>query len=123
MMKIWKALALVATMATAGCSSDDSNKDEAMGELEAPMLMDVVPMEGALHVMWMNMQTDGESVEAERKTEATEFALGFSVPGSVDNKMDSAATENTTYTYRLRCKKGDRFSPYSNELSANPFDM
>ena len=83
------------------------------------MLMKVMPMEGALHLEWMNVQPDCDAVEAERKTEET-FAQIFSVPGSVDNKMDTTATENMTYTYRLRCKKGASFSDYSEELSANP---
>jgi hypothetical protein len=26
----------------------------------------------------------------------------------------------TVYTYRLRCKSGDVYSPYSNEASASP---
>ena len=102
----------------AACSS--SSDDEKVGELEAPMLMKVMPMESALHLEWMNVQADCDTVEAERKTPDETFGTIFSVPGSVDNKMDTTATENMTYTYRLRCKKGASFSGYSDELSANP---
>lgn len=84
------------------------------------MLMKCMPMEGALHLEWMNMQKDCDSVEAERKMHTDPFAQIFSVPGTVDNKMDSSATENMDYTYRLRCKKGTAYSDYSNEMSGNP---
>jgi hypothetical protein len=86
------------------------------------MFMKVMPMEGALHLEWMNMTADCDSVNAERKTASEDYVDVFSVPGSVDNKMDASATDDMTYTYRLRCKKGDAFSLYSNELSANPTD-
>lgn len=111
--------ALITTFAIimAACSSDSSEDD---GALEAPMLMEVVPMEGALHVTWMNMQTDADSVEAERKMDTGAFEQAFSVPGTVDNKMDPEATDDMPYTYRLRAKKGSTYSAYSNELTGNP---
>lgn len=112
------ALAIGLGTVLAACSS--SSDDEKAGGLEAPMLMQVMPMEGALHLEWMNVQADCDTVEAERKTPDETFGQLFSVPGSVDNKMDTTATENMTYTYRLRCKKGASFSGYSEELSANP---
>jgi hypothetical protein len=107
-----------------GCSGDDMDMGDhsSPGALEAPMLMKVMPMQGALHLEWMNMQSDGDMVEAERKMPEAEFEQVFSVPGTVDNKMDAQATHNMVYTYRLRCKKGDAYSDYSNELSANPTD-
>jgi hypothetical protein len=108
----------------ASCASDDDpSKDGTPGALEAPMLREVVPMEGALHVRWMNMQSDCDSVEAESMMEGAAFAFAFSVPGSVDNEMDDSATDDMMYTYRLRCKKGSAYSPYSNEMSANPHDV
>jgi hypothetical protein len=106
-------------LALSACSSnDDSGEDD--GVLEAPMLTMVEPMEGALHLTWMNMQSDCDSVDAERKMNGAEYAAAFSVPGSVDNEMDESATEDMTYSYRLRCKKGSEYSEYSNEMSANP---
>jgi hypothetical protein len=107
-------------MALAACSSG-SDDDQQTG-LKAPMLMKVMPMEGALHLEWMNEQHDCDAVEAERKMHSEEFTQIFSVPGTVDNKIDASATEDMTYTYRLRCKQGDIYSPYSEELSANPTD-
>jgi hypothetical protein len=114
----------VAAIFLGGCSGDDMDMGDhsSSGALEAPMLMKVMPMQGALHLEWMNMQTDGDMVEAERRMPETEFAQVFSIPGTVDNKMDAQATDNMVYTYRLRCKKGDAYSDYSNELSANPTD-
>lgn len=112
--------ALLGVFVLAACS-DDMDMGDGPG-LDAPMLMKVMPMEGALHLEWMNVQPDCDAVEAERMMPGEEFAQIFSVPGSVDNKMDAAATHDMTYTYRLRCKKGDAFSVYSEQLSANPTD-
>lgn len=111
---------LLFTLATVGCSSSDEMTGSSSGALQAPMLMKCMPMEGALHLEWMNMQKDCDSVEAERMMHSNPFEVVFSVPGSVDNKMDGTATEDMDYTYRLRCKKGDKYSDYSNEMMANP---
>ena len=78
-------------------------------------------MQGALHLEWMNMEANCDSVVAERKT-MENFEEVFSVPGSADNEMDAMATADMLFTYRLRCKKGDAYSDYSNEMSANPTD-
>jgi hypothetical protein len=81
----------------------------------------IMKMTGSLHVVWNNpADTDCDSVEGERKTETAPYAVVFTVPGGVDNKHDGTATEDTLYTYRLRCKVGDAYSPYSNEESKNP---
>ena len=92
----------------------------AQSALEAPMLMHLMPMDGALHVMWMNHQSDCDTVEGERKSGTDAFKVVFSVPGEADNKHDMTATGDVDYTYRLRCTKGDQFSPYSPEMTANP---
>ena len=106
------------------CASGDDDDTSATATLQAPMLMEVEPMEGALHLAWINRQKDCDSVEAERKMEhQTSYDLAFSVPGSVDNEMDTAATDNMMFTYRMRCKKGATYSSYSHEVSANPHDM
>lgn len=119
----WIAVFCLGVM-LAGCSSDDDESTESAessaAALKAPMLMKCMPMEGALHLYWMNVQADCDTVEGERMMHGGEYELGFSVPGSVDNKMDVKATEDMMYTYRLRCKKGERYSPFSNVMSANP---
>lgn len=102
-----------------------ANADTMPGEtgsttLAAPVLTDVMKMAGALHVTWKNVQTDCDSVDVERKTDTGDYKVAYTVPGTVNNKMDTAATMNMTYTYRVRCKKGAEYSPYSNEMSKNP---
>ena len=87
--------------------------------LKAPVITMVMQMEGALHVMWTNAETSCDSIEGERKSNGS-YASAFSVPGTVDNKMDAKATDNMTYTYRIRCKKGTAYSAYSNEMGGNP---
>jgi hypothetical protein len=123
-MRFWNVFVLFAVLFAGACSSGGDDDTSATTTLQAPMLMEVAPMEGALHLAWMNMQKDCDSVEAERKMEhQTSYDLAFSVPGSVDNKMDTSATDNMMFTYRMRCKKGSTYSSYSNEMSANPHDM
>jgi hypothetical protein len=121
MVMVMKVLIAGLAMVLAACSSDEGS--DSSGALQAPMLTDIEPMEGALHLTWMNMQADADSVEAERKMDTGEFEAAFSVPGSVDNRMDTAATDDMPYTYRLRAKKGTLYSDYSNELTANPHDV
>lgn len=93
---------------------------ETAPELKAPTVTNVMKMSGALHVNWRNNQTGCTGVEVERKTDTDPYKVVFTVPGTVNNKMDASATANTTYTYRLRCKMGTDYSPYSNEMSKNP---
>jgi hypothetical protein len=118
-MKTW--LVALSVCALAACSSDD--EDTSPEAIEAPMLMTVEPMDGALHLVWMNMAEDADSVEAERKMDDGPFEPAFSVPGTVDNRMDGTATDDMPYTYRLRAKKGALFSEYSEQMTANPTDV
>ncbi len=100
-----------------GSPSDTTPSESAP---KAPKLMAVEKMMGSLHVMWENTDDTCESVIGERKTASTDYVEAFTVPGEVDNKHDTAATGTDKYTYRLRCKKGDAFSSYSNEMSGTP---
>jgi len=128
---------VVMSLATMGCGSDDGEGGgtggtssggtggaagtTGSGALLAPEIEMVMPMAPAgLHVSWMNKQDDCDSVDAERKTATVDFAEIFSVPGYVDNEHDETASEKLEYTYRLRCKKGGAYSPYSNEMGGTP---
>ena len=88
---------------------------------QAPVLDELEPVHGAVHVYWTNVTPDCDFVHGERKTDALAYAEVFSEPGTVDNKADQGATElGTSYTYRLRCEKVGVMSDYSNELSGSP---
>ncbi|WP_437717046.1 hypothetical protein WMF45_11900 [Sorangium sp. So ce448] len=87
----------------------------------APVLSFVMPMLDVLHVEWVP-QPECDEIEAERKDPMNDYAVAFTVAGSKKAYMDSEATENMEYTYRLRCKVGDVYSGYSNEMSGNPTD-
>jgi hypothetical protein len=103
----------------ADASAADSGGTE--NPIGAPELTDIVKMAGSLHVVWdLPSETKCDSIEGERKTETEPYAVVWTVRGSVDNKHDGDATENTTYTYRVRCKVGAAYSDYSNELGKNP---
>lgn len=109
---------LLLAVAVAACSS---SSDSGSASLQAPLIKEVMPMTGGLHVTWENKQGDCDTVEGERMMDKQDYASAFSVPGNVDNKMDSNATDTKMmYMYRLRCKKGDAYSGYSNEMSGMP---
>lgn len=114
------AIGLLAATALAACS-DTSTSTTASGP-QAPEITELMPMAGALHVNWKNTTADCDAVEGERKSDKAAYAVIFTVPGAVDNKMDNDAREDMTYTYRLRCKKAGAYSDYSKEMSANPHD-
>ncbi|WP_437681417.1 hypothetical protein [Sorangium sp. So ce131] len=86
---------------------------------DAPVLSFVMPMLGVVHVEWVP-QPECDQIEAERKDPTHDYAVAFTVAGSKKAYMDSEATEDMEYTYRLRCKVGEVYSGYSNEMSANP---
>jgi len=110
--------------AVAGCGTAGMDMGSSSGggghEMAAPTITEVMKMAGALHVQWTNNTSGCDTIEAERKEDSGEFSASFSVPGDVDNKMDSSATEDKTYTYRLRCVMAGGYSAYSNEKSENP---
>jgi hypothetical protein len=112
---------------SAGSSgSSGTTSGETVTELKAPKIGEVAKMMDALHVMWTNQDTTCESIEGERQATMADgsvmekYKVVFTVPGESDNKHDMTATEDMTYTYRLRCKKGDKYSAYSNEMGGNP---
>lgn len=105
------------------CGSDSSDPSAAP---EPPKIDQVVKMDVGLHVTWTNPAASCEAIEGERKAQMPDgsvheqYKVVFTVPGSADNKHDASATENMSYTYRLRCKSGSSYSSYSNEVSGNP---
>ena len=112
-------------------SSGDTNTSSSSGTPtaaapKAPQVTEIMKMMGALHVTWTNNEPSCDSIEGERQAKMSDgsvmekYKVVFTVPGEADNKMDSSATDDMDYSYRLRCKKGTTYSDYSNEMSANP---
>lgn len=109
-------------------TADPASGDPASGTtdppakaLAAPSIDGIMKMGGALHVVWtLPADVTCDKVTLERKTATTDYKVAYTLPGSADNKHDAAATQNTTYTYRVQCFVGAAASPYSNEKSANP---
>jgi hypothetical protein len=90
------------------------------GVPQAPQLTAVEKMEGALMVSWTNKEAACETIEGERMMGTGSYSVAFTVPGEATNKHDATATQAMNYMYRLRCKKGGLYSPYSNEMMGNP---
>jgi hypothetical protein len=115
-----------------GPEPDASVLDDASGGLDAatepeapasallaPEMTGIMVM-GGLHMTWVNKQPDCEAVEGERKSDVAPYAPLFSVAGTKTSYVDKTATQNMTYTYHVRCKKGAEYSVFSNEVSGNP---
>ena len=103
-------------------AATDGATDASTGPtLLAPVITMIMPMAGGLHVMWTNNQNDCDRIELERKSDSEAYKVAFTIPdGTVNNKHDGTTTAGTLYTYRVRCKKGENASAYSNEKSATP---
>ncbi len=86
-----------------------------------PILMEVAPFAGMIRVSWQ-YKSPCDEIEGERRTPTTEFVPVFTAPGTDTATIDPDAYENITYSYRLRCKRGDAYSEYSNEKIGNPTD-
>jgi hypothetical protein len=91
------------------------------GPPEAPTLDTVAAMHGALHLFWTNETTDCDAIEGERSILDEPFEPLFAVEGDVEDLADDDATDPTlVYSYRLRCRRGDELSPYSNVDARSP---
>ncbi len=114
-----------------GCASEIENGPDTLsggsgsnpidlGPLEAPTLESVIPMAKVLRVRW-SVPSTCDSIDGERRTDAVTFVPAFTALGTDTDYVDEDAYEDQTYTYRLRCVRGDAASEYSNLLGANPF--
>lgn len=103
-------------------AADAGTSDATVGTPPAaPTISTVAKMAGGLHVTWKNGQKDCDTVEGERKSDTEEYKVVFTVPGVADNKHDALGlSAGKIYTYRVRCKKGDTASAYSNEKAGTP---
>ena len=114
------------TTGSSGSTSGGPSGSSSTTDIDPPTVDAVNKMMGALHVMWTLPKTTCETIEGERKAQMAdgsmmeEYKIVFTVPGTVDNKHETTATDDMKYTYRLRCKAGTKTSKYSNELSGNP---
>lgn len=100
--------------------ADTTAEVDAGPTLKAPTIDSVNKMAGALHVFWTNAETTADEVVLERKTSTVPYVIVATLPGDSDNLHDVDANQATMYTYRVRCKKGSAYSPYSKEKSGSP---
>lgn len=114
-----------------GCSDDVENGPDTysggssanpvdLGPLTAPTLEAVIPMAKVLRVQWSITGTCS-AIDGERRTDAVTYIPAFTALGTDTDYVDKDANEDQTYTYRVRCVRGDKASDYSNTLGANPF--
>lgn len=118
-------------LTTAGCASEiepapgtytggDATGSTELGPLEAPVLESVIPMAKVLRVRW-SVSSQCDVIDGERRTDTMTFIPVFSTIGTDTDYVDEEANEDQSYTYRVRCIRGEDASEYSNMLGANPF--
>jgi hypothetical protein len=103
-----------------GYSGGNGSKPIDLGSLEAPTLDAIIPMAKVLRVRW-SLNSTCDSIDGERRTDVVTFVPAFTALGTDTDYVDEDASADQTYTYRLRCVRGDEASGYSNMLGANPF--
>ena len=90
------------------------------GALEPPMIESVEPLEGGLHVMWMNKTKDCDKIVLLRNKDGGAFTVAYTLNGAADSQHDGQATAPGTYCYKGRCVKGSDTSPDSEEKCGTP---
>lgn len=86
----------------------------------APTMKSVEKMQGALHVAWKNNTPDCEKIELDRKHDAGDYAVAYTLTGVATSKHDTQAVPPGSYCYKARCIKGAETSPDSNEMCGTP---
>ena len=112
--------AATATGSTSATGSTVATGTGGSAGLEAPMIKSVEPLEGALHVMWMNVTMDCDKIELWRKHDAGAYAVAYTLNGSATSQHDMQAVPPGMYCYKARCLKGAQASPDSSEMCGTP---
>lgn len=87
---------------------------------EAPMIESVEPLEGGLHVMWMNMTENCDKIVLLRSKNGGDFAVAYTLSGLADSQHDAQATAPGEYCYKAHCVKGTQTSPDSDAKCGSP---
>ena len=102
-----------ATSATTGAGGSNAPP-------QAPNIVSVAPMEGALHVEWENVTPNCDQIELDRKKDDGAYATEYTLTGVATSQHDTEAVPPGTYCYRARCTKGAQTSPDSSETCGTP---
>jgi hypothetical protein len=106
------------SMGGTGGSGGSTTTGSAM--LLPPIMQSAEPLEGGLHVMWMNQTMDCDKIELSRKKDAGMYAVAYTLAGAATSQHDAQATAPGTYCYKARCLKGMDASADSNEKCGTP---
>jgi len=72
----------------------------------------------SLEVFWTDNSDNENAFLVERKVGTGRFVLLDAVNRNVTKYVDKGVKYNVLYTYRIRARREERFSPYSNEAKA-----
>ncbi|UII32118.1 GEVED domain-containing protein [Fulvivirga ulvae] len=85
--------------------------------INAPGNLTASATSSSASLSWTDNSNNEDGFEVERSTDGTSFSQVSSVAANTTSYNDSGLTPNTTYTYRVRAKKGSSYSAYSNSSS------
>lgn len=105
---------------SSGAAPTGGSAGQTEDAVEAPMLKSVEPLEGGLHVMWMNVTKDCDKVVLLRSKDGGEYHVAYTLTGAADSQHDGQATAPGEYCYKARCIKGDQTSPDSDAKCGTP---
>lgn len=112
-----------ATTGTGGGTSGPTGTGGSGGgsaDAQAPIITEVMPLEGALHVAWTNVTTDCDKIELLRKHDAGTYGVAYTLAGAATSQHDMAAVPPGMYCYKAHCIKGTDTSSDSNEKCGTP---
>ena len=92
--------------------------------LEDPTLLVVTQYSDTeLEIVWKDNSPDEDDFRLERKENGGAYAEIATIGANMDYYRDSGLDKTKTYTYKVRAKKGVAYSGYSNEDSAQPYQV
>jgi hypothetical protein len=107
---------------------DANTSDASVMAIQAPLIDVIMPLSPDAGVVGIHLGWDpqGETCDqfvGERKDALDPYTTWFTVQGTITTYDDTTPMKvGVNYTYRIRCKKGSRYSPYSNEESASGYN-
>ena len=108
-----------ATTGTGGSTGATTGTGGAAGP-KAPVITEVMPLEGALHVAWTNVTPNCDKIELLRKHDGGTYAVAYTLAGAATSQHDMGAVPPGMYCYKATCTQGAATSPDSNEKCGSP---
>jgi len=103
------------------CIVDDAT---TFALLQAPtLLVATAYSDTEIEIIFKDNSSNEDDFRLERKENEGEYSEIATIPANMDYYRDSGLDNTKTYTYKVRAKGGEVYSSYSNEDSAQPYQV